>query len=144
MTGLWKRERGQALVELAIMLPILLIILLGVIDFGRVFYAYVTITNAAREGARYGSLHPGPVPDPVPAIIEHVVQEASPFLDEDDIVIDVIPCWEYCDPSPDGTITVTVEYDFETLFFGNLPYMPGPIFTISAQTEMPIGPALEE
>ena len=44
------RSRGQSLVEFAIILPIMLVFLAGVIDLGRVFYATVTLNNAAREG----------------------------------------------------------------------------------------------
>jgi Flp pilus assembly protein TadG len=51
-----KCERGQALVELSLLLPILLLIALGAIDFGRAFFAYTTIVNAAREGAWCASL----------------------------------------------------------------------------------------
>lgn len=48
------RERGQALVELAVLLPVLMIMLVGIIDLGRVFYHSVVIANAARDGARAG------------------------------------------------------------------------------------------
>jgi Flp pilus assembly protein TadG len=47
-----KRERGAELVEFAFMLPILLVILAGLWDFGRAYRTYQAITNAAREGAR--------------------------------------------------------------------------------------------
>ena len=53
MANLLMGEKGQTVVEVAIVLPILLVILLGIIDFGRVFYAAVTISNASRVGARY-------------------------------------------------------------------------------------------
>ena len=53
-----RRERGQSLVETAIVVPILLLLLAAVIDFGRVFDAYIVLTNAAREGARFGSVNP--------------------------------------------------------------------------------------
>jgi Flp pilus assembly protein TadG len=43
---------GQSLVEFALILPVLLLILLGLFDFGRAIYAYSSISNAAREGAR--------------------------------------------------------------------------------------------
>lgn len=49
-----KNKQGQALVELALVLPILLMLLMGMIQFGRIFHAYLLITNAAREGARTG------------------------------------------------------------------------------------------
>ena len=47
-----KRERGQALVEMALIAPIFLLLVLGLIDFAGAFHAKITITNAAREGAR--------------------------------------------------------------------------------------------
>ena len=48
-------RRGQALVELAIILPVMLLLLLGALDLGRVFYAQITITNAAKEGVLVAS-----------------------------------------------------------------------------------------
>lgn len=50
-------ERGQSLVEFALVLMPLFLILLGIIQFGFVFNSYVTITNAAREGARIGTVY---------------------------------------------------------------------------------------
>ena len=50
---------GQALVEFAIVVPVLLLIALGIVDFGRVFHTYVALANAAREGARFCALYPG-------------------------------------------------------------------------------------
>jgi len=47
-----KREEGQALVEFALVATLLLLLLFGAIEFGRVFHAYHVITSAAREGAR--------------------------------------------------------------------------------------------
>ncbi len=49
-------ERGQALVELAIALPLLILILMGIFEFGRAFYTYQVVTNASREGARVAAL----------------------------------------------------------------------------------------
>lgn len=45
-------ERGQAAVELALVLPVLLLVLLGIAEFGRGLSAYLTVQHAAREGAR--------------------------------------------------------------------------------------------
>jgi Flp pilus assembly protein TadG len=45
-------EEGQSLVEFALVLPLLLLLLLGIIQFGAVFNALITINAAAREGAR--------------------------------------------------------------------------------------------
>lgn len=49
------RRKGQALAEFAITLPILLLLLFGIIEFGRLFQAWVTLQNAARTAARYAS-----------------------------------------------------------------------------------------
>jgi Flp pilus assembly protein TadG len=45
-------ERGAALVELAIVTPVLLLLVMGIIEFGWIFNGFITITGAAREGAR--------------------------------------------------------------------------------------------
>ena len=52
------RSRGQSVVEFALVLPILLLLLAATIDFGRLFYAYVAVENAAKEGALYGARSP--------------------------------------------------------------------------------------
>ena len=49
-------ERGSALVEFALSLPLMLVVIAGIVDFGFVFQRYEVITNAAREGARLASL----------------------------------------------------------------------------------------
>lgn len=50
-----KRENAQGMVEFALILPVLLLIVLGLIETGRLIFIYSTVTNAAREAARYGS-----------------------------------------------------------------------------------------
>jgi Flp pilus assembly protein TadG len=53
---LWAADSGAELIELAIALPILLLVTCGIIDFGIMFQRYEVVTNAAREGARVGVL----------------------------------------------------------------------------------------
>lgn len=52
-----RRQRGQSLVEFALVLTPMMLILLGIIQFGFIFNAYVTMTNATREAARDGSIY---------------------------------------------------------------------------------------
>ena len=52
-----KKERGAVAVEMAILLPLLLLILLGIVEFGRALNVQVSLTQAAREGARYAAVH---------------------------------------------------------------------------------------
>jgi Flp pilus assembly protein TadG len=49
------RERGQSLVELAFVLPVLLLLLVGIIEIGRFAYYGILVANAARAGAQYGA-----------------------------------------------------------------------------------------
>ncbi len=50
---------GQGLVEFAIVIPVFLVILMGVVDLGRGIYMYNGVAEAAREIARVTSVHPG-------------------------------------------------------------------------------------
>jgi Flp pilus assembly protein TadG len=56
MTRRLRSERGAELIEFAVVMPILLLIVAGIIDFGMMFRTYEAVENAAREGARVGVL----------------------------------------------------------------------------------------
>jgi Flp pilus assembly protein TadG len=49
------RRRGQSVIELAVAAPLLTLLLFGIVDFGRAFFQYIAVIEAAREGARYSS-----------------------------------------------------------------------------------------
>jgi Flp pilus assembly protein TadG len=53
-----RSEKGAELIEVALTLPLLLLVLLGIIEFGFLFQEYEVVTNAAREGARIAALVP--------------------------------------------------------------------------------------
>lgn len=55
MRKLIRSEIGQSIVETAIVLPVVLFLLMAIVDAGRVFHAWLIVTNAAREGARAAS-----------------------------------------------------------------------------------------
>ncbi len=57
LRGFIHGEEGQNLVEFALLLPLLLYILMGIIQFGLIFAVYVTINNSVREAARWGSIY---------------------------------------------------------------------------------------
>lgn len=59
MAQLHRSEFGGAMVELAVVLPVLVLIAIGVMDYGRVFFTSVAVANAARAGAEYGTAIPG-------------------------------------------------------------------------------------
>ena len=55
-SGVAARDRGATAVEFALLVPLLLVLVFGIIDFGRALNAQITITQAAREGARVAAL----------------------------------------------------------------------------------------
>jgi len=65
-------QRGQSLVEMAISLTMLLMLMAGVLDIGRAYYTYLSLRDAAAEGAAYGSIHP----TDTSGIIDRVVGES--------------------------------------------------------------------
>jgi len=54
--SLFKDKKGQALIEFALVLPILLLVLLGIMEFGRMIMTVNVLNQAAREGARIGAV----------------------------------------------------------------------------------------
>lgn len=72
--GRLRQERGAELIEMALVLPLLMLIIMGIIDFGFMFRELSVVTNAAREGARAGVL-PGYGDD------ANVVQRVQQYMD---------------------------------------------------------------
>ncbi|MHB8891253.1 MAG: TadE/TadG family type IV pilus assembly protein, partial [Candidatus Limnocylindrales bacterium] len=101
-----RHARGQALVELALVTPVLLLLFAGAGDLGRAFYGYIAIENAAKEGALYGARDPlcatssslCPNPDNV---LWRFQQEIGPNLRNADggAVVPSVSC-----TSPGGTV----------------------------------------
>ncbi|MGI6628003.1 MAG: TadE/TadG family type IV pilus assembly protein [Bacillota bacterium] len=56
MKNLFRNQKGQAVVELAIVLPILIFLFMAILEGGRIFTGYIELQTAARDGARYASI----------------------------------------------------------------------------------------
>ena len=80
-------ERGAALVEFAIMLPILIVLLFGVIDYGRLLYTRITLHEAVQEGSIYAATHPD---DPNGTRLRIIDNVDNPALSLDDITVDCL------------------------------------------------------
>lgn len=78
-----RRERGAVAVEFAIIMPILLLLVLGIIEFGFGYHAWDSTQNAAREGARLGAVQPDA------SAIELRTINAASLLNEDQLVVTV-------------------------------------------------------
>jgi hypothetical protein len=63
-----ERSRGQGLVEFALVLPVFMVILIGMVDLGRAIWANNSAANAAREAARFASVHGGSCEDLIGAV----------------------------------------------------------------------------
>ena len=122
-----ERHRGQSLVELALVTPILIILILIVADGARVFTANIQIGNAAREGANIGSRSYDNASTDL-LVQESALQELGPS----GTIFGVAPVVEVQSPD-DGCVDdfgydcvrVTVSYEFEMLF--DFPGLPGQI-----------------
>ena len=101
-----RREKGQSLLELALILPVLLIVLAGVLDLGRLYYSYIAVTDAAAEGATYAAMHPdvGERDE-----VFQRAQEASRGLVQIDNSMVEVDCPSVTSGAP---VTVTVSYSF--------------------------------
>ncbi len=99
------RQRGASLAEFALTLPLLLLGIVGIMEFGRVAYAYNSITNAAYEGARYASL----APTDLTGIKARVRNSAIALsVNPSDITITCTPC------TSGNLIRVDVSYHLKT------------------------------
>ena len=54
----YSQQHGQSMIEFALILPLMVLVIAGIFDLGRAFFAYVAISNAAREGARLDTFWP--------------------------------------------------------------------------------------
>lgn len=73
-------KKGQSLLEIALAIPIFLVVIFGVFDLGRVFFSTITLVNAAREGARYLTVYPQDAGNELGAFfgtMQRSVQEAA-------------------------------------------------------------------
>ena len=103
--------RGQSLVEFALVLPLMVTVMLGIVDFGFVYFVRGSVENAAREGARYGSIHP----TDVSGITNRVKQTVMGInTSSSDFKVDV--SYPDVDPIPANRIRVAVTYPLLTFW----------------------------
>ncbi|HBT20210.1 MAG TPA: pilus assembly protein TadE [Peptococcaceae bacterium] len=118
--------RGQALVELAMVIPILLMLLFGVIEFGRIFNAYLMVNQASREGARIAAV--GGSDEEITMTVENFLAP----LETQKVKILIEPQEERI--SGEG-VSVTVEYQVDIIAPIISSIVPDP-FNVSATTVM--------
>lgn len=105
----YSRRTGAALVELALILPVLLLLIGGLLDIGRGFSQAGVIVNAARQGARYGAAKPDNASN-TSTIVERVleeVQDSGVKLSSNDVQV-VAPVMTTGQP-----LTVKIDYSYQ-------------------------------
>lgn len=104
-----QKERGAVAVEMAIVLPLLLLILIGIIEFGRVLNVQVSLTEAAREGARNAAIHY----KDSSLDVAGTAQRAAPSLSG--LGMTVTDNASICLSSPTSNVTVTTRLSLPSL-----------------------------
>lgn len=114
MIKLFRKDDGQAMVELALILPVLLLIIMGIIEFGFMFNNYLTLNNVSREAARYASL--GGTDS------EAVVRatEIAPNLDSAKLTIVITPSESSRGRGDSVEVVVTYQYSLLTPFLDGI------------------------
>lgn len=108
-----KSERGAAAIEMAIVLPLLLAITFGLIEFGLLMYNQQVITNAAREGARRGIVQAVPRVDPVViADTVHAYADSHLVTFASTSTLPAVVTNQCADFGDDLTVSVTYPYTF--------------------------------
>jgi hypothetical protein len=129
-----KNQKGAALVEFALVLPMLLLILFGIIEFSILLYDKAVITNASREAARAGIVYTMLRPDPedsstytgrVDTNTEDIIQVGTDYCQDylitlggGDDSLSVVPS-SPCENADDDLI-VNVSYDYNFLIFPDI------------------------
>lgn len=108
-----KDERGQALVEFALVIPIFMMLLLGILQFGIIFNNYITLTDAARAGSRVAAVSRLDASRESKA--KAAVEDAAGGLDLDELEVEVDSSW-----APGEQVTVTAKYPYAINILGKV------------------------
>ncbi|GAB3544785.1 hypothetical protein GCM10027404_02080 [Arthrobacter tumbae] len=103
-------DRGAVAVEMALLLPVLILLLFGIMEFGRAYNAQVTLTNAARDGARAMAITNDPIK--ARAAAASAASTLRPLLTTSNFT----PAPTPCSPTVSGeSTTFTISYSLNTL-----------------------------
>ena len=108
-----RTERGQAMTEFALILPLLALLIFGIVQLGIIFNNYVTITDATRAGARKGAV--GRYQANPCAAAEAAVRSSAPNLNQAQLNVQVCPPSTF---KPGTNVTVTTTYPYSISLLG--------------------------
>ena len=121
---LLKDCRGTAFIEFGLLAPIFLLVIVGIVDFGRMGWLSNTVEHAATEGARYAAVHgSNKATVATTQTITDLVRDRAELIPPSDMNIEV--SWTPTDNNnPGSTVTVQVTYNYEYLLVGFLGFDP--------------------
>lgn len=128
------RQRGAAVVEFAVVLPLLLTVLFGIIEYGWVFMVRQTLQTAAREGARLSVLQTSVAP------YANVLERVSDVMAPTGLNTYAVTMTHATAADPTETITITIAYNDVSLmggFFGTHSYDLGGTCTMRKEGMAP-------
>jgi Flp pilus assembly protein TadG len=114
-----KNEQGQTMTELALVLPLLVVLLFGIIQFGIAFNNYVTLTDAVRAGARKAAVSRNDPSGNPAGVCRQAVLDAADNLDLT-VLTPTVSCASNWDPGAD--VTVHADYPFNISLLGWVVY----------------------
>lgn len=126
-------ERGVAATEFAIILPVLLLILFGIIEFGMLMYSRALLTNASREGARAGIVQGPPKRTEAEIIAIARAYFSGTGINSNNVTITVTG--ELLASPNNLTVNASYPYNFLIPYFPMAVGLPNPL-TLTAQTVM--------
>jgi Flp pilus assembly protein TadG len=125
----WRGEAGAELVEMALTLPLILMVLLGLSDFGLMFQKCEVVNNSAREGARYAAAHPNtPASEVQTRVLNYIQGSGLPTAAGNPTVV-VTPTTLTSGPGTWQAQQVDVAYVHDYSFFAPLASWFGGTFT---------------
>ena len=109
-------ERGASAVEFAFIVPLLIVLVVGIAEFGRAFQVQSTLSAAAREGVRTMALQNNPAA--ARASAENVAASLNPSVTDSQITISPATCPTAYPNTTNVTVTISYRLPFFTGFFG--------------------------
>lgn len=126
-----KSEKGQAAVEFALVLPILLILIFGIIDFGRILYTKNALTSLSQEAARHASIYYASEDDTTTQ--SYAINHAG-TLDPDSFTVSSVTFSDGEISGSDVVATLTYELYYITPIINLIPGIENPFYITSSAT----------
>ena len=124
-----RRQRGQGIVEFAVVVPVFVLLVMGIVDMGMALRAYVTVTNSSREGARYAIVCPSTVNDDL--VKGRVVNYSNGLVRTEDVAVTWQTPAERCKSGDSVKVEAFTDYKYITPLAS---FLPGPLRLKSSTT----------